>query len=58
LVPGIGWRSEGATGESPGTVLDLLMLILLAAAFAGGAGYVEACARLAARRSPSSDTVR
>jgi hypothetical protein len=34
-------------------VVDLLMLILLAVAFAGTAGYVEACARLAARRNPS-----
>jgi hypothetical protein len=38
-------------------VIDLLMLILLVVLFVGAAGYVEACARLAARRSPSSDRV-
>jgi len=33
------------------------MLLLLAAAFAGAAGYVQACGRLAGRCSPSSDRV-
>jgi hypothetical protein len=37
------------------SMIDLLMLIVLAAAFAGAAGYVRLCSRFVGQRNPSSD---
>jgi nitrate reductase NapE component len=36
-------------------MLDLLMLIMVAAAFIGAFGYVWACQGMTGRRSPASD---
>jgi hypothetical protein len=36
-------------------MIDLLMLIALAAAFAAAAGYVWVCSRFVAQRDPSSE---
>ena len=36
-------------------MIDLLILIVLAAAFAGATGYVGVCSRLVDQRNPSSD---
>jgi hypothetical protein len=36
-------------------LLDFLMLIWLAAAFAGACGYVWACEAMTGRRGPASD---
>jgi hypothetical protein len=39
-------------------MFDLLMLVLLAAAFAGAVGYVRACERLTVRLNHSDEASR
>jgi hypothetical protein len=36
-------------------MIDLLILIVLAAAFAAAAGYVRVCSRFVGQRNPSPD---
>jgi hypothetical protein len=38
-------------------MLDFLMLVMIAAAFAGAFGYVRACDGMTVRRSPSADII-
>lgn len=51
-----GLSIRGKTTDSEiGAVIDLLMLVLLASAFAGAAAYVDACARLLTKSTSAED---